>query len=301
MLTIQPPTPPLPNIPPSIPLPPTAPSKVDREANELVRDLLKLEYDNFVQSGFHTDGLRNQIIQFYLILVGAAATAIVGLAQLQQGGQAAGAANPVSFWQFGGIAFFIGLIGIMMLPIFVRLRRVALECLAGTVLIKKYSARVIEKSDQLFAHALLWDAHSLPTDENYLTASFVLIFIFMTLSSSMIALALFLAFLERLVPLKLSIIPAAWWSASLGLALLTLQVIVYRVWLWFEIRNFIRSDQLSKKWHALDIGPEPKLQEPALTIPLVKALVVLGGITLLVTLQALVLLPWNELVKLLFS
>lgn len=300
-MTVQLPTPPATNISPITPLPPAAPLRDVREANELIRDFIKLEYDNFVQSGFHTDGLRNQIIQFYLILVGAAATAIVGLAQLQEGGQTTGAASTVSFWQFGGIAFFIGLIGIMMLPIFVRLRRVALECLAGTVLLKRYAARVIEKSDTTFPNALLWDANSLPTDESYMTASFVLIFIFMTLSSSMVGLALFLALLERLVPANSSIIPAAWWSASVGIAILTLQVVVYRVWLWHEIRKFIRSDRLKHKWHALEIDPDHQLKAPALILPLVKAIVVVGGIALLVTIQALVLMPWNELVKLLFS
>lgn len=206
-----------------------APSSLDVRSNErLLADMLGREYDNFNQSSFHSDNLRNQIIQFYLILVGAAATAIVGIAQLQAGGTSAVPLANQVLWPFSAIAFFIGLIGIIMLPIFVRLRRVVLECLAGTVLIKRYVERNLGKTgDTLFGSAMLWDARSLPLDENYLTASFVLVFVVMLLSSVMVALGVFLHLYEGLLAQRAELYGAFAWSLFVGFAVLTVQVIAY--------------------------------------------------------------------------
>jgi hypothetical protein len=235
-------------------------------------ELLGREYDNFIQSSFHSDGLRNQIIQFYLVLVGAAATAIVGIAQLQAGSVAA---SERALWPFSAIALFIGLIGVVMLPIFVRLRRVVLECLTGTVLLKRYAERAVgQAGDTLFRSAMLWDSKSLPLDENYFTASFVLVFVVMLLSSVMVALSVFLRLFEVLLARGAEGYPAAAWSLAAGLSLLTLQVIAYRVWLRYEIQKFIRNDDLRVKWRALGITTE--IREPALERPIIEALVVLG-------------------------
>ena len=45
-------------------------------------DLLRLEFNYVTQSSLHTDDLRDRFIQYYLILVGAAFTVMLGLAQL---------------------------------------------------------------------------------------------------------------------------------------------------------------------------------------------------------------------------
>lgn len=245
-----------------------------RSNEPLVIEMLGREYDNFNQSSFHSDGLRNQIIQFYLIIVGAAATAIVGIAQLQAGnGNAAPLANQ-ALWPFSAVAFFIGLIGIVMLPIFVRLRRVVLECLAGTVLIKRYVERhAIKAGDTVFGSAMLWDARSLPLDENYFTASFVLVFVVMLLSSVMVALAVFLRLYEGLRAANQDAYAAAIWSFAILFTVLTLQVLSYRLWLWYEIRKFIRNDQLREKWAALHITTVP-VRNPARWRPLFEALLV---------------------------
>ena len=93
------PDPALPSVPPTLPAP--APDE------NLIKDMLGREYDNFNQSSFHSDGLRNQIIEFYLILVGAAATAIVGIAQLEaKNSPTSTAFGDRALWPFSAIALF---------------------------------------------------------------------------------------------------------------------------------------------------------------------------------------------------
>lgn len=273
-----------PPVPPSADPSPTASlqgNPPDRAPNEgLVMDMLGREYDNFNQSSFHSDGLRNQIIEFYLILVGAAATAIVGIAQLEaKNSPTSTAFGDRALWPFSAIALFIGLIGVLMLPIFVRLRRVVLECLAGTVLIKAYAEQnLVSAKDKLFASALLWDAHTLPLDESYFTASFVLVFVVMVLSSVMVGLSVFLRLYEQLLAQSQDVYPAELWSLVFGMGMLTLQVLVYRIWLWNEIRNFIQNDRLREKWR--ELGLTTKIRRPALVIPLLGALLIFGLPTL---------------------
>lgn len=276
---------------------PASPS--DLRSNErLLTDMLGREYDNFNQSGFHSDNLRNQIIQFYLILVGAAATAIVGIAQLQSGGTSAAPLTNQALWPFSAIAFFIGLIGIIMLPIFVRLRRVVLECLAGTVLIKRFVERSLGRTaDTLFGSAMLWDARSLPLDENYLTASFVLVFVVMLLSSVMVALGVFLHLYEGLLAEKSDVYGAFAWSLFVGSAVLTLQVIAYRLWLAYEINKFIKNDQLREKWAALEIKSVP-VRSPAIVRPILEALVFFGLPTLYFFYSASIWLSFSEMWRL---
>lgn len=246
---------------------------------ELRTKLVELEYEYLVQSSLHSDGLRNQIIQFYLIIASAAASAILGLAKIQAESTQAGQTQPmVATWVFSVIAGFIGVIGVVMLPIFVRLRRVVLECLQGTVLLKRYAVQVVSKSgDQDFESSMLWDGHSLPTDERYLTASFILIFVVILLDSSMLAISSLLLLSERL-PYQ----AAGLWSLAFGTAILTVQVVVYRWLLWHEIRNAMESDKLRVKWSKLMTGQgDPKLEGPALRNPLIGALLV-GGIATVV-------------------
>lgn len=248
---------------------------------ELRTKLIELEYEYLTQSSFHTDHLRNQFIQFYLLIVGVAATAIVGLAQMQADAQQAGGASPVApLWAFSGIAFFIGAVGLVMIPIFARLRRIVLECLQGTVLLKRYTEELVGQSgDELFASALLWDASSLPTDEYYLTASFLLVFVFMLLDSAMFTLGILLVLSE-----SLSAPAVGLESLAVGTGLLTLQVILYRCLVWREIRKARASDRLEEKWGELEIGAE--VSPPSLWSPVVQALLVGGTLTTLLALAA---------------
>jgi len=131
--------------------------------NDLRLKFVELEYGYLTQSSFHTDELRNKFIEFYLLNVGAAGSVMLGLAQL---------GTRVPHWVYASAAFFLGILGMVMLPIFARLRRVVLECLQGTALSKRYVEEVINAGeDKKFSSALLWDASTLPTDESYLTAS----------------------------------------------------------------------------------------------------------------------------------
>jgi hypothetical protein len=84
---------------------------------------------------------------------------------------------------------------------------------------------------------------------------------------------------------KQDVYPAEVWSLVFGLGLLTLQMIVYRIWLWNEIRNFIRNDRLREKWKTL--GVDTKIRRPALVIPLLGALLFSGGPTLYLYVHAI--------------
>jgi hypothetical protein len=233
---------------------------------ELRTKFIALEYEYLSQSSFHTDDMRNKFIEFYLLIVGAAATAILGLAQLES--------SAVPTWAFSVVAFLIGALGVVMLPVFARARRVVLECLQGTVLLKRYVEEVVSE-DQAFSHALLWDAHSLPTDERYGTASFLLVFLFMLLDSAMFMLATLLMLSERL-PVPAAIL----WSLAIGACLLTAQIVFYRCFLWLQIRRAMKSDRLKDKWDKLGIDAGATIQEPALREPVIRAFLV-GGIIII--------------------
>jgi len=168
-----------------------------------------------------------------------------------------------------------------MLPIFARLRRVVLECLQGTALLKRYVEKVVNAGeDKEFSSALLWDASTLPTDESYLTASFVLIFVLMFLSSAMLALSVTL-----LMPAKLPV-PGVWWSLAAWSAALTVQVMLYRWFLWRELTGAVENNKLRRKWGALDISQSEILQ-PKRDEPLLAALSLGGAATLIFMILAL--------------
>ena len=252
----------------------------------LPAELLKLEYEYLTQSSFQTDTLRNQFVQFYLVLVGVAASAFVGLAGLGRapaGGEVAGGVP--GDWMFSLVAVFIGLVGLAMLPIFARLRRVVIECLQGTVLVKRYVARMLEEAQQrAYGAAFLWDDRSVPTDEAFGTASFVLIFVFMMVNCSMFVLAAILYLVDRLpVPAVVS------WSVAIGLAALTFEAALYRWLLARELRSAVRRNRIEEKWLALGATGRPK--EPQMREPIARVLVVGGlGVALAVA-AALRLMP----------
>ncbi len=263
------------------------PANADSSTNELRTKFVELEYRYLVESSFHSDNLRNQIIQFYLLVAGLAATAIVGLAQLSATrGTSAPSGLDFPTWSYGALAFFVGLTGVIMIPIFVRLRRVVMECLQGTVLLKRYVQQAMRTQDGGgFDAAMIWDADSLPTDEHYLTASFMLVFVVMLLDSAMFALSA-----ASLKPAWLSWEAWGLWSLTLGIVLLTIQVVVYRWLLYRELRRALTSDRLGLKWAALGMTLEDDkgFTPPRIVGPIIKAVIVgcaavgLCGLTALV-------------------
>lgn len=239
--------------------------------NDLRSKFIEIEYSYLTQSSFHTDDLRNKFIEFYLVIVGAAGSVMLGLAQL---------GTRVPHWVYASAAFFLGILGMVMLPIFARLRRVVLECLQGTALLKRYVEEVINAGeDKKFSSALLWDASTLPTDESYLTASFVLIFVLMFLSSAMLALGVTLLMSAKLP------VPGIWWSLAAWSAALTVQVMLYRWLLWRELTGAVENNKLRRKWAALDIKQNEILQ-PKRDKPLLAALLLGGAATLIFTFLA---------------
>ncbi len=72
------------------------PTDADDAVSDLRTKFVELEYRYLVDSSFHSDNLRNQIIQFYLLVADLAATAIVGLAQLSAR-PGAGSPNQLDF------------------------------------------------------------------------------------------------------------------------------------------------------------------------------------------------------------
>lgn len=247
------------------PTPSTAPAPTVRD------DLIELEYTYLTQSSFRSDELRDRIFQFYLLIVSTAAAAILGLTQVIT----RDARTPMPLdasaltWAFDMLAVFIGAVGLVMLPIFARLRRVVLECLQGTVLLKRYVHELV--GDKRFPDAFIWDAKTLPRDEQYSTASFLLVF--MMLDTFMLTMPVYLWLSNWLLPFA-----ALLWSLVVAVPLLTLQVLWYRWMLWREPRDAQERNRLHVKWMRLGMDLPPD-QAPQLRAPLLQAL----SIGLLVT------------------
>ncbi|MFN8482455.1 MAG: hypothetical protein U0768_05235 [Anaerolineae bacterium] len=256
-------------------------------ASELRTKFIELEYRYLIESSFHSDDLRNQIIQFYLLVAGIAATAIVGLAQLASKPSTTPVGVPdFPVWSYSTLAFFVGLVGVALIPIFVRLRRVVIECLQGTVLLKGYVEQTLgAEGHAQFGAAMIWDTVSLPTDEHYATASFVLIFVVMLLDSAMFCLGLTLA-----RPAWLSWEAWGLWSLGVSILVLTAQVIIYRLLLYRELRRAMASDRLADKWAALELTPKAatRLAPPRILRPIVTAALVGGAVVLLCAAAAFV-------------
>jgi hypothetical protein len=245
---------------------------------DLREKLIEVEYGYLTQSSFHSDELRNQVIQFYLVIASAVATAVLALAQFQTGG--APKAPAVQGWVFSAATALVGLVGLALIPIFVRLRLVVLECLQGTVLLKRYVfAHAHLQGDALLPCAMLWDDGSLPTDERYNTASFGLVFVVLLLDAAMFAMAL------ALVSPPMHNGPLR--ALPFGSFLLTFEVCLYRYLLWRALNDAGRRDGLAKKLQVLGIPLDPKKHTPQLRAPLWKAVKVGGAVTL-----ALVVLAW---------
>jgi len=247
------------------------PSQPGSTGDELRTKFVELEYNYLIQSSFHTDDMRNKFIEFYLVLVGAAATAILGLADMSS--------TTVPMWAFSLVACLIGTLGVVMLPVFARARCVVLECLQGTVLLKAYVLKELGNSAGSFlSQSWLWDETSLPTDERYGTASFVLIFVFMLLDSAMFALAMLLMLADRVLAETLPAPGVLLGSLAVGSAMLSLQVMFYRYYLWVQINAARSSDRFLNKLRAF--GLDANAPAPVWRRPVTQALRVGGLVTL---------------------
>ncbi len=136
---------------------------------------LETEYAYVTQSSFHTDTLRDRYIEFYILLIGAAFSGILGIAQL---GQAT-----ISPYVLGLIALFLAIVGVFEVLIFVRLRRVVIESLQASTLIKMCYIKHYPHLEPVF----LWDTETLPKRERLYTASFLLVLLVIFLDSAMFA------------------------------------------------------------------------------------------------------------------
>ncbi len=245
-----------------------ADTEVDQLPDEttLESSLLDWEYKYLVDSSFHSDSLRNQIIQIYLGIVGVAGTVILGL---QNAGWIGNDINTA----FAILALFISLIGFIMVPIFARLRRIVIECMQGTALIKRYIFERGEKKNIIYPNAFLWDADSLPSGTNMLTASFLLIFIVIFLDSAMLAIAVYLFPFAKLPTSSI------YFALAVLSGFLTIQVLLYRYMLWKEIEEAMKSDRLQKKWENLIDKNDPLFPKPNFSLQLIVIFLVGAVIT----------------------
>jgi hypothetical protein len=255
---------------------------------ELRDQMIQLEYTYLTQSSFRSDELRDRIFQFYLLIVSTAAAVILGLAQVGN----AELSRSIPFdastirWALVTLAALIGIIGVLMVPIFVRLRRVVLECLQGTVLLKRYVMLVV--NEKRFPDAFIWDDRTLPRDENYFSASFLLIFVFMLLDTGMLTLPFYLWFSDWLRPLA-----ALLWTLVLFVPVVTAQVMVYRFMLGREMKGALERNRLTVKWVRLGIEAAPEV-EPPLRAPLIQAFLV-GAVAFGIVLGLSLLLEFDLL------
>lgn len=231
---------------------------------ELRDDLIQMEYTYLTQSSFRSDELRDRIFQFYLLIVSTAAAIILGLTQMANNGAPRGIPFDVTTirWALVVLAILIGAIGAVMLPIFVRLRRVVLECLQGTVLLKRYVINAA--NEKRFSDAFIWDDRTLPRDESYSSASFLLIFVFILLDSVMLSLPFYVWFSDWLRALA-----AFLWTLVVFVPLVTVQVMVYRYRLARELAAAMERNRFTVKWVRLGIETTPDVK-PEIRKPLLQ-------------------------------
>ena len=121
--------------------------------------LLAREHDYLKESSFHSDSLRDRFIQLYLVLAGSALSGAVALA---------GSDRPLLPEVLAVLTGSLALVGLMVLLMLVRLRRVAVECMQGMVLIKVAIGRDLDPAAKSrLADTLIWDDQSLPRPPGY--------------------------------------------------------------------------------------------------------------------------------------
>jgi hypothetical protein len=142
--------------------------------------LLEMEYEYVTNSSFHTDDLRDKFIQYYLIIVSVALTLIIGLIENTR----------VDVAIFAVISLVLFAIGLVLMFVLIRLRRIVWECIAATSLIKEYYKKHASHAKDL-KHALLWDKGSMPSEKWHSVTSLLALLVAM-LDSTMLGSALFL-------------------------------------------------------------------------------------------------------------
>jgi hypothetical protein len=258
------------------------PNGVAAQTPDLRDELVRLEYTYLTESSFRSDELRDRIFQFYLVIVSTAAAAILGLSQLASSNSTFSVFDEPTFrLAFAMLAILIGVIGLVMLPIFVRLRRVVMECLQGTVLIKRYVMNTV--GERRFGDAFIWDDRTLPHDESYGSASFLLVFVFILLDSVMLTLPVYL-----FVSDWLRAIPSLVWTLVFFVPVLTAQVMWYRYSLWKELSQALERNRFTAKWVRLGLEDPVELQ-PRLREPLLRAFVVGAGTSAVLLIVGLLL------------
>lgn len=264
--------------------PPDAAPLVPPQPVALRDTLIELEYSYLTESSFRSDELRDRIFQFYLLIVSTASAVILGLFQFTKPDISAGLPiDTITFrWALSGLALMIGLIGVVMIPIFVRLRRVVIECFQGTVLIKKYVLTTV--NEKRLADAFIWDDRTLPRDETYGSASFLLVLVFMILDTVMLTLPIYLLLFELYRPLT-----ALLATLLVFAPILTIQVMLYRFLLWRQLVGVVESNRFRIKWARLGMdnlpNVQPALKEPILHVFIVGATVSIVLLILLVVLE----------------
>ncbi len=116
--------------------------------------MLAREHDYLKESSFHSDSLRDRFIQLYLVLAGSALSGAVALA---------GSDRPLLPEVLAVLTGSLALVGLMVLLMLVRLRRVSVECMQGMSLIKLAVSRDLDSADRArLADTLIWDEQTLP-------------------------------------------------------------------------------------------------------------------------------------------
>ncbi len=248
--------------------------------------MIQLEYTYLTQSSFRSDELRDRIFQFYLVIVSTAAAAILGLTQLAAPNSSPLAAfdTPTFRVAFSTLALLIGAIGFVMIPIFVRLRRVVIECLQGTVLIKRYVMNSV--NERRFSDAFIWDDRTMPHDESYGSASFLLIFVFILLDTVMLTLPVYLWTSDWL-----RAFPALVWTLIIFVPVATGQVMWYRYRLWKELSVALDRNRFTAKWVRLGMEGAADFH-PQLREPLLRAFLI-GGILVVVLVFVVMLMEFG--------
>jgi hypothetical protein len=174
--------------------------------------LLGHEFEYVAQSSFHTDKLRDQYIQFYILLTSAVLSGAIAVVQFD-------VAIPPAILSL--IAILIGLIGFLEVFIFVRLRVVVIECMQASVLLKQYAFRNLpDDQREQFESAFLWSDASLPDPFNMLSASSLLVVLVIILDSAMFGAAYLIPQAGDAIDIGIAI--------TLVLALVVLQILGYR-------------------------------------------------------------------------
>jgi hypothetical protein len=210
---------------------------MDSEGSDSVRewrtDLLGREYDYVTQSSFHSDELRNQYIQFYILLVSIVLSAGIALIQFKV---------PVHPAVLCAVALLVGLVGVLEVGVFVRLRVVVIECLQATVLLKEYALRGLPAHERdRMADAFLWDTETLPNPLYMWSASSLLMLLVIVLDSAMFAGAAYTATAYGRSAAVTLTVSAAVWAASV-----LLQVLFYRQRLRAEVKHNRFAEKLAR-------------------------------------------------------